>query len=281
VILFIQRKEVKNMDPEQQLITTAAVVEVTKEIAPEVYKDGLQPAVKQLGKDLHTVSKLVTIALTPISALVWSYDKIIERFLPVLEKKLENVPIENIVTPDPSIAVPVIEALRYTGHNDELREMFSNLLVGSMDRTTSPLTHPSFVEIIKQINSDEAKIIKLLDGSGPSSLLKVRLYNPNSAENSFAEPLVNFSYLPFAAGCAYPELGPSYIENLERLALINISYDIYNTNPNAYDILEKHNFVKQWEEHAPKIGHRFEINRGVLTVTSFGQKFYETCIISK
>jgi hypothetical protein len=70
----------------------ADALEVSKDVIPEVYKDGLQPTVKELGKDLYTVSKLVTIALTPISALVWSYDKIKERFLPVGEKKLQNVP---------------------------------------------------------------------------------------------------------------------------------------------------------------------------------------------
>ncbi|WML53254.1 hypothetical protein RCG17_00630 [Neobacillus sp. PS3-12] len=69
------------MDPDNQLLTTTTL-ETTKEIIPEVYKDGLQLTVKELGKDLHTISRLVTIALTPISAMVWSYDKIKEHFIP-------------------------------------------------------------------------------------------------------------------------------------------------------------------------------------------------------
>jgi hypothetical protein len=266
------------MDP----VVTAAVVNTSKDLLPEVYKDGLQPTVQEVGKNLHTVSKLVTIALTPISALVWSYEKIKEKFIPVLEKKLSSVPEENIITPEPEIAVPAIEALRYTGHNEDLREMFANLLATAMDTRTASKAHPSFVEIIKQINSDEAKIIKMLDSSISFSIIKIRLYDlASNIEKSFAEPVSNFSYLPYEVGCSHPDLGPSYIENLERLGFINISYDVFNTSPNAYETLENHHLVSDWRERSSQLGRRFEIFRGAITLTSFGRKFIESCVLLK
>jgi hypothetical protein len=264
------------------LSNTKETIEAVQGIleAVPVYDDMLQPAVKELGKGALTLAKTINVVLSPLSLMVWSYEKIKEKLVPDLQNKLKNTPQENIVTPDPSVAVPAIEALRYTGHNDELRNMFSNLIASSMDKTTAPLAHPSFVELIKQINSDEAKIIKLLDGRNTFPILKVRLYDQNTPTN-FGEPLLHFSNLPYEAGCSYPELGPGYLVNLERLGLINISYDIYNTIPNAYDIIENHSIIKQWEEHSPKINKRFESTRGALTVTAFGQKFYETCVLSK
>ncbi|AGK52059.1 DUF4393 domain-containing protein [Bacillus sp. 1NLA3E] len=256
---------------------TVEAVQGIVEAVP-VYDDMLQPAAKELSSGLLTVAKTINIALAPLSALVWSYEKVKDRFMPRLEEKLKNVPEENIVTPEPSIAVPVIEALRYTGHNNELCEMFSSLLASAMDRTTAPKAHPSFVEIIRQINSDEAKIINLLDKSNSMPIIKIRLYDKNSAENGFAEPLVSFSNLPYAANCSYPDLGQSYLENLERLGIINLSYSVYCTVPSAYIPIENHPIIDAWRKQSTKVDKRFEIIRGALTLTAFGRKFIETCV---
>jgi hypothetical protein len=136
--------------------------------------------------------------------------------------------------------------MRYSAHKDELREMFINLLATSMNTETESNAHPSFVDIIKQINSDEAKIIKFLDGQNPIPIIKIRIYGEDNA--GFAEPLTNFSYIPFQSGCAHPNLTPSYLENIERLGLGYNSYTIYNTNPSAYFPVENHPIIKEWEE---------------------------------
>ncbi|WP_141432656.1 DUF4393 domain-containing protein [Bacillus sp. 03113] len=266
------------MDPEKSLLAAAAI-EATKDIVPDVYKDGLQPTVKEIGKNLHTVSKLITVALTPISAMVWSYEKIKEQFLPSLEEKLRNVPEENIITPDPSIAVPIIEALRYTGHNDELREMFSNLLANSIDKETAPTTHPSFVEIIKQINSDEAKIIALLNSDDAHPIVKVKAVNKENAY--YNEFLNNFSLLPFQAKCDIPNQGPSYLENIERLGLAEMSYETYVIRPNAYEPIYDHPIIKEQDAIIKAIDKRFELKKGSFKRSSYGKKFYESCILSK
>ena len=51
-------------------------------------------------------------------------------------EKLKNVPEENIVTPPPSIAGPVFEALRFSGEDIDLRELYTNLLASAMDNST-------------------------------------------------------------------------------------------------------------------------------------------------
>lgn len=40
-----------------------------------IYQDALQPAAKEVGVALLTMAKTVNVALAPISALVWGYDK--------------------------------------------------------------------------------------------------------------------------------------------------------------------------------------------------------------
>ncbi|HZL12664.1 MAG TPA: DUF4393 domain-containing protein, partial [Verrucomicrobiae bacterium] len=127
--------------------------------AVPVYEDVVQPAAKEVG---ITLQKIVHMALAPISALVWGYDKI-ESFVKIsVAKRLEKIPPEQIKTPLPQIAGPALEALKYTGHDENIREMFAKLFATAMDEKTADAAHPSFVEIIKQLSADEAKICRLL-----------------------------------------------------------------------------------------------------------------------
>lgn len=253
----------------------AAVEGITK--AVPIYQDLLQPTVQELGKGIHTLSKTIHIALTPVSALVWGYDKIKDFIQESLEKKLEKVPKENIIPPAPEVAVPVIEALRYTGHREELREMFSNLLAKSMIKDESKLAHPAFVEIIKQLSPDEAKIFELYSDGMAKPIIKIRMNDKNSI--NYIEPVKEFSIMPFISKCEHPDLGPSYLNNLARLGLINFTYNSYTIAENSYEPLYDHPLVKYWKEHIESLGKTCTIYRGASERTSFGKQFTDACII--
>lgn len=244
--------------------------------AVPVYQDLAQPAVQEIGKGLHTLSKVIHIALAPVSAAVWGYDKISNYVQASLEKKLENVPQENIVPPDISVAGPALEALRFVGDKEELREMFSTLLSTSMNSEINKLAHPSFVEIIKQISADEAKILKSIDHNISIPIIRVNLVDKKT--KYYSDPLVNFSLLPFESNCDHTDLGPSYINNLNRLGLISISYSQYKIGDNVYEPLENHTQVKYWETVANDMDKMFEVQKGVIQRTNFGANFYNSCI---
>ncbi|MFD2454137.1 DUF4393 domain-containing protein [Ideonella paludis] len=129
--------------------------------AVPVYQDVVQPAAQELGKALQTVAKSVHLALAPVSALVWGYDQIKDFVATKVAERLKNVAEENIVTPKPNVAGPALESLRYTGHENSLSELYANLIAASMDKTTAAGAHPAFVEIIKQLTPDEAKLVGL------------------------------------------------------------------------------------------------------------------------
>lgn len=57
---------------------------------------------------------------------------------------------------EPYVAIPAIQQISYSYDSDELRDMYANLLANFMDKERSDLVHPSFVEVIKQLNPDEA-----------------------------------------------------------------------------------------------------------------------------
>lgn len=117
---------------------------------------------KEVNKALTTIGKAINVALVPLTGLVWGYDKIAAWLKPKLANKLESIPEENIITPPIYIAGPTIEAMRFTGDRDELREMYASLLASAMNRETTDTVHPRFVEVIRNMTPDEAQILKYL-----------------------------------------------------------------------------------------------------------------------
>src|SRR5258707_14575419 len=101
--------------------------------AVPVYQDALQPAIREVGVGLQTVAKTIHVALAPVSALVWGYEQIKDFVSTRVAEKLKDVPPERITSPDPHVVGPALEALRYTGHEENLRELYANLLATSLD----------------------------------------------------------------------------------------------------------------------------------------------------
>ncbi len=132
--------------------------EVGKKIPiDKVYDDALHPALSEVG---HILQGVVKVSLAPNSAIVWGYDKISSYLDEAIPQYFKNKKIseEKIISPDPAIAVPAIEAMRYT-NKGILRQMYVDILGVSMNEDTADFIHPSFAEVIKQLTPDEAKII--------------------------------------------------------------------------------------------------------------------------
>jgi hypothetical protein len=188
-----------------------AVTGVAK--AVPVYQDVVQPAAQEIGKALQTVAKTVHVVLAPVSALVWGYDQVREFVSTKVAERLKNVPPENLVTPKPNVAGPALEALRYTGHESSLSDLYANLLAAAMDKSTAQGAHPAFVEIIKQLTPDEAKLVSLFVSDIPLPLVSLRWeFKPNQeGKTGGKEVLMHYSHLGDQAGCEYPHMTPTYI----------------------------------------------------------------------
>jgi hypothetical protein len=176
--------------------TTLDVINAVAGVAEAIpiYPDMVQPAAKELGKGLLTVAKTVNIALAPLAGVVWGFDKIKERFFPKVEERLRNVPPENIVTPNISVAGPIVEALRYAGSEDTLSDLYANLLAASMDKSTATTAHPAFTEIIKQLTPDEAKLLALFPSDPNMPIIDIRRSSKSGGTEYFSV-VSNYSLL--------------------------------------------------------------------------------------
>lgn len=56
--------------------------------------------------------------------------------------------------------VPTLQAITYSWHKENLRELYLNLLSSSMDKTVENSVHLSYVDIIKQLSPTDALVFK-------------------------------------------------------------------------------------------------------------------------
>jgi hypothetical protein len=214
--------------------TVKDIADIATAIVPvkQVYEDALQPAARQVGKNLETVTKVITLALAPLAMIIWGYEKIRDYLEPALAERLKYVPPDRITTPSPNVAGPAIEALRFTAHNDTLREMYANLLATAMDSSVAASAHPSFVEVLKQLTSDEVKIMELFVSRPTCPVVTLRANKGKGQGHT--DVLRNFSLLGVRAGCAFPAMDQVYLDNLCRLGLLSVPHDTHLTDDNTY-----------------------------------------------
>lgn len=265
-------------DNEQNLEKAIHIVKDIAEAVP-IYPDLVQPAAKELGKSLQTVTKLVNIALTPISVLVWGYDMIGDFLSKRLAEKLEKVAEEKIITPSPQIAGPAIEALRYVGEDINLRELYANLIASAMNKDVADKAHPAYVEILKNLSSEEALLLKAFIKQKGYPLLDLNIM-VNHGEVKGAHSLYsNFSIFQKKVGLPLNKVN-KYIENLCRLGLLQIPEGQIFTSKEAYLEIEKSVFTDLPKAARLDLGEglKLNINRKVVEITVFGQDFIKTVI---
>lgn len=266
---------------DEKSTSTGNVVGVVSDLvkAVPVYQDAVQPAARELGKGLETVAKAVNMALAPLSLLVWGYEKIRLFVEERVSEKLRDVPPDRIKPPSPHVAGPALEALKYTGHEESLRELYANLLASSIDSATAASAHPGFVDIIKSMSPDEAKMMRLFASQDTRPVIDV---NVHLAEKGGYIPFVrSFSLIGEEAGCQYSDLCPSYLDNLARLGLIEIPTMVHLTDSERYKSLEDHKSIADLKAGLAQTKNSVSCERRVARLTAFGRQFCAVCVIEK
>ncbi|HHF3036786.1 TPA: DUF4393 domain-containing protein [Vibrio diabolicus] len=256
--------------------TINAVTGLAKAIP--VYEDVLQPAAKEMGKALGTVAKTVNVALAPVSALVWGYDKIQDFVDTKVSEKLSSVKDEDIVSPPPNVAGPALESLKYTGSIEELKELYANLIASSMDKNTTHKAHPSFVEIIKQLSPDEAKLLVYFASSGSAPIVDIK--NNRKDKSGGRYEYRYFTNIGEKLKLENLGLNSSYWSNLIRLGLVDIPDDFQLIEEGIYDDILSHTVVKSIVSNINKQeGRVAEIIKTAVLVTDLGRQFIDVCVV--
>lgn len=274
-------KDSENKNPENNIENTINAVTSLVKAVP-IYEDAVQPLAKEAGKALKTVGKTVNMALAPLRGLVWGFERIEEFVQTKVAKKLESTPVENICTPDLSIAGPALESLKYTGHKEKLCDLYANLLASAMDKQTAKTAHPGFVEIIRNMSADEARILEYIYKNDAAPIVDIKKVLSKNAGSVAIRELV--STLGNDSACEHPDLSGSYLINLERLGLVEIPKDSYITKPDAYDRIINDDLIKSIIDNLNATGgteYKGDFKKYHVRCTVFGKQFYQACVLSR
>lgn len=252
------------------------LINEAKAIVPEVYKDLAKPAVSEVG---IVAGRTVRALLAPIRGLLWGWERIEEVVEEGVKKRFEKIPEERRKSPEPEIAVPLIQALEYTAQNETLREMYINLLANSMDIAKEKVVHPSFVEIIKQMNSLDAKVFDKL--STVASYQKI--LNPQisiKGKNQFFTGATPEWYAGWSID-EYNEFDVSAsLVRLSKFGLIELMYDRSQTNVSYDDIKNKSflmNILHRYQLANPTLELEIGGTESVVYVNEYGLQFKSAC----
>jgi len=124
----------------------------------------VKQAASQLSKSALTITKTINNALLPLAAVNFAFDKarryFAEKFEDDLKEKAAKIPPEDIIEPRASVAGPALQGLAFAHEEPNLRDLFLELLAGAMDKRRAAMAHPAFVEILRQLESEEARLLK-------------------------------------------------------------------------------------------------------------------------
>ena len=194
-----------------------------------------QAATENLGESAVIITQAIKNALLPLEVLNHAINKarryFNNQFIDELKEKASRIPPDQVVEPKASVAIPAMHNLGYSCDEKDLKEMYLNLLATSMDKRFASTAHPSFVDIIRQLSSEDAKLLKAVLGKNDSTRCwgYVRFDHiagePNSGDivvGDYTAPCVNKEPIPNLV---------AVIQNWERLGLV--SSDIASNLSNA------------------------------------------------
>lgn len=245
------------------------------ETVPDLYNDALKPATQELGKTLSLIPRTVNAALLPLRQWIAYREYNMAEIEILISQKLANTSEEKIVSPEPYVAVPALQAISYTMNSDELRDLYANLLAKSMNIDTKDSVHPSYVDTIKQLSPSDASYFKNLCQLKYRPMVNVLLDFPNSLTFNLTLYSNTFSW-------EYRDTHALSIDNLKRLGLINIPEGAWYGDDSLYEDLlnilkEDYTLDKYKTSYPDAIGVSFEKAR--MNITTYGLSFYQTCVI--
>lgn len=274
--------------------------------------------IKEVDGTLALIARGARATLLPLEIWVTKREYSREIIRKKLNEKLKDVNQKDISAPELYIAKPILDSVDICIDCNELREMYSNLLAKSMYSFTKKDVHPSFVDLIRNLSPDEARIIEAIKGED-IPVFSMRYLE--SSKNSYAKKRHNYYYycklnLQYkkCSFCEYEDLEQIenfqddlgeelfnhlvdsdtfeccqfndkldfYLDNLQRLKLIEINFTSRLTKAKYNSIVEKDNFAQKilTKIDKPLIYNDdvyLGVNLGYIRFSNFGEEFYKSC----
>ena len=257
-------------------VTAAGLGSIKKDsFVGMLYEDIAQPSVQKLGLALSNISEILVI---PTLYIKHGSDLIkanLANRVDSYKEKLDQIPPEKLIAVNPQIGIPIFERLSYIT-NDEVAELYLNLLAKGSSSDTVNEAHPAFIQVLERLSADEAKLLKYLKEQHYIPFVTLRIELHNATENAHSDTLKYSTMLQFE-DIRYPDYTSFYISNLIGSGILEVS-DEYITNEPLYDTIIDRYKIHEIIGQISNVGTGI-IVRGTIEVTAFGEAFLKACIV--
>jgi Abortive infection alpha len=240
-------------------------------------------AAKEGATALLTVTQALNALISPLKLLIVAEQVVREKFLPLVGERVRHIPEERRIAPPVMIAGPTIEAAKFVTDEPDLAAMFANLLTTAMDKETAGSAHPAFIEILKQLSADEARILRYFSAEPHRNYPVIDVNANRKHGGGFRILSSNFSLIGVNAKIARISMTAVYLENLCRLGLCAMPVGSSINSEAEYLPLETDaKLLKYKTEFEAKNQDRLvEFNRKVLHITVYGHQFLDACVVER
>lgn len=246
-------------------ISAEVKADLTK-VAGDIYSDGASATMKEISKIGVDAVKVVRLALAPIQFLAAGQDRL--SFF--IDRAIRGIEPDKRISPMPSIALPLMEKLRYQDDGDVLTDIYINLLSRTFDADRFGEAHPAFLNIISQLSTDEAILLNEFSGkkfqvifknysSSTSKQLAAKFVEgavDDEHRNWIAEHILNAEVL------TQIKYLPVYLEHLVSLGLLTYTNDYHDE------------LVRRF----PKTEYSYGRHYWSLNISKFGALFHSACV---
>lgn len=201
----------------------------------------------------------------------------IRRYAKDIDDEVSKIPNDSINNnPDISVIGTALEASKYYVEKTDVRKMFAKLIAAEFDARSSDKVHIAFVEIIKQMSANDAKLLKILPKVGP--LAEFRLYaNDRKSYTSLGKDII---YIPGLIETNFENNAIS-INNLSRLGIVELSHVsslVDETIYKAYEVFDEYKQGTKIVQEHPGNYSSMEVSSGSFSITPFGDVFKKICL---
>jgi hypothetical protein len=236
------------------------------QVVNDAYSDGVKSVLSEVSAIGVDALKTVRLALAPLQFAASLQD----RLAGYIKRAYDKIPVEDRVSPVQSLALPVLEKLRYQENGDLLTEIYINLLSSSFDKRRLDSAHPAFIMIVSQLSSDEAVLLNSLSESELKKFFGSEPLEWAQSSKGIVEKLNESVLEPFIIDWAYfinPDIFTSprylqiYISHMVSLGIVEYT--------NTYSM--KAAFATG--RSAEKAGDSWAVK-----ISKFGRLFHHACI---
>ena len=253
------------------------VIEATLEVGKEATLEIIKPTAKSIGDNIG-------LFVDGIMGWIgfWGKKQQIKReeylndYKKKISKKLKEIPEDNLVEPSIKIIGPAIEASKYYIDDDFCREMFAKLIAATCDSRVNECTHPSFIEIIKELSVLDAKFLLIFIENNTYPMVELEEHHIDGKLTPYLFSIVDFKGVKNEFQVIEQVRLSKVLDNLLRLGIIKKNSAVLELNYD-YNLLKKHPIYNMCEKTIEK-DSKLIMKKYRIELTKFGKDFVKCCI---